>query len=143
MINTVHLDGTLGHNPEIREFSSGGCVYTFNFCHNINKKNQNGEWESEPNWFSAKLFMTQDQRVKVGAMSLKKGDRLLLSGQLRVEKYMSKEGQEKSKTYILVKSYRDISIPAFLNSAQAAVDNEVNKDVKETIEEEDENYMPF
>lgn len=92
-IATCVLVGNLTRDPEDRYTANGGVmVASFGLAVNRSRKLDNGEWEDVPNFFDVSVWDVQAQNVMA---SLRKGDRVIVQGELRWSKWKDKDGNDR------------------------------------------------
>lgn len=104
-INTYVISGNLTKDPELRATTSGTPVCNGSICYNSRRKGQSGDWEDAPNFFD---FVAFGKAAEVLARK-KKGDRIVLNGELTQRSWESKEGERRSKVELLVREFVDAS----------------------------------
>ena len=89
---SVTVVGHLGADPEFKKTPTGTPVTSFNLA-NTPRKQKNGEWvDGDTSWF--RVFVWNYDAAGT-AITLKKGDKVLVSGRLAVSTYTDKEGNER------------------------------------------------
>ena len=96
-INHVVVSGRLARDPEVRTAGSTQ-VAQFSVVNNWSKKNQNGQWEEQSNFFNCKAFGHIANSI---AKHLHKGSPITVEGELRFESW-EKDGQKRSAVCIMV-----------------------------------------
>lgn len=86
----VHFVGRLGSDPELRFTNGGKAVANFSFVVSRKWKDANGEWQEVPTWLNVSCWDKMGENV---AESLKKGDRVRVSGVLENRKYEDRDGE--------------------------------------------------
>jgi single-strand DNA-binding protein len=98
-INVCIVEGNLTGDPEIREMTSGKSVGEFCMAHNRRYRNPQGEMvEEEPMFVEVNIF---GQSVDFVKNNLRKGSRVLVQGNLRQDRWTSKDGQKRTKLYLV------------------------------------------
>ena len=88
----VTVIGNLGSDAEYRKTPTGTPVTSFNIA-NTPRKNKNGEWtDGETTWF--RVFVWNHEAAGV-ANTLRKGDKVIVTGKLQVSTFTDKEGAER------------------------------------------------
>lgn len=89
--------GNLGKDPQFQTSQDGRTDYTrLNVAWSESTKDRTGQWVDGPVvWVFATVFGNQAQNV---AQSLKKGDRVVLSGDLKAEEWQSDHGPQTTFT---------------------------------------------
>lgn len=97
-INTVTVSGNLTRDPELRSLPSGDSVCSLRIAHNSRRKDQgSGEWEDVPHYFNVSLWGGQGEWL---ANNVGKGDKVVVSGQLRWHEWKTKEGDNRQEVDI-------------------------------------------
>jgi len=93
----VTFTGNLGADAEFRKTPNGIPVATFNVC-NTPRKQINGEWtDGEPMWFRVFVW---NREASGTAVTLKKGDKVIVTGRFSKNTYTDKEGVERTSLEI-------------------------------------------
>lgn len=104
-INTYVISGNLTKDPELRATTSGTSVCNGSICYNSRRKGQSGEWEDVPNFFD---FVSFGKAAEVLARK-KKGDKIVINGELTQRSWEDKDGNRRSKVELLVREFVDAS----------------------------------
>lgn len=89
---TVTVIGNLGSDAEYRKTPTGTPVTSFNIA-NTPRKQKNGEWvDGDTTWF--RVFVWNHEAAGV-ANTLRKGDKVVVTGRLQVSTFTDKEGAER------------------------------------------------
>lgn len=87
----IELVGRLGADPELRFTPSGAAVASVNVAVQGRKKNGD-QWEDgETTWFRVTVWRQYAENL---AESLRKGDRVVVTGTVELRKYQNREGGE-------------------------------------------------
>jgi single-strand DNA-binding protein len=98
MSSLVHPNGRLTRDPELRFTSGGKAVAQFTVV-TSRRFNNNGTWEDkDTSFWDCTAFGEMAENI---CENLKKGDSVLVSGQMRQETW-EKDGQKKSAWRVLV-----------------------------------------
>lgn len=90
--STVTIIGNIIRDPELRYTPGGSGVVTFGVA--VNKRYQkNGEWTEETSFFNVSAWGQLGENV---AASVSKGDRVIVTGELKQRSYETKEGEKRS-----------------------------------------------
>ncbi len=95
MASALHLSGNLTKDPEIRYLGDGTAITTFSVA--VNRRWQDrtsGEWSESTSYFDVACWRDLAEHA---AMSLSKGDRVLVSGYLEQRTWTSTEGKMRSR----------------------------------------------
>jgi single-strand DNA-binding protein len=96
----ISVKGNLGSDPDLK-FSKNNTAYcNFSLAYTP-RKQVNGEWQDgETMWFKVVAFGTKAEAV---ADTFKKGDTVLVVGEMAQSTYTDKEGNEKTSMEITAK----------------------------------------
>lgn len=88
MSNVISLVGTLGRDAELKILASGQSILSFNVANNTGFGDK-----KKTTWYRVSLFGKRAE----GSLKnyLLKGQQVFISGELSVNEYKSKEGQDK------------------------------------------------
>lgn len=96
----IVLEGGLTRDPELAFAASGTAHVRFSVAVGSRQKNQDGTWGDGPSAFwDCVAFKGLAEHV---AESLHKGDRVIVVGTLKPEKYQAKDGTEKNVLKVMV-----------------------------------------
>lgn len=103
-LNKVTLIGTLGKDPEIRSFSSGGRIASFSVATSESWKDKStGEKKEKTEWH--RITVKNDALVGIVEKHLKKGMSIYLEGKLETRKWQDKDGYDRYTTEIVLVPY--------------------------------------
>ena len=97
-VNKTITIGTLGADPEVKQFSNGGSVTTISVATSeqwIDK--QTGEKREATEWHRISLYQKLGE---IAAHYLRKGSQVYIEGSLRTRKYQDQNGQDRYVTEI-------------------------------------------
>lgn len=92
-LNQVNLIGNLGANPESRTLPSGDTVVSFSIATSETYMDKSAEKKEITDWHRIELW---GGLAEVAMKYLQKGDMVYIEGKLRNERYIDKEGIERS-----------------------------------------------
>ena len=97
-VNKVILVGTLGADPEVKQFPNGGSITTVSIAtsEQWNDK-QTGEKREATEWHRV-IF--NNKLAEISAQYLRKGSQVYVEGSLRTRKYQDSQGVERYVTEI-------------------------------------------
>ena len=98
MRNSVMLIGRPGAEPEMKTFNNNK-IARFRIAVNESRKNANGEWVSDTQWFPIVAWGAVADRVE---KNVKKGKRIAIDGSLHNNEWTDDKGQRHSTTEIWV-----------------------------------------
>src|SRR6188472_1573213 len=90
--------GNLGRDPEMRYTPSGQAVTQFTVATNRNYRDQQGEWQSETEWFRVVVWGPQAERT---AERLRKGNKVYVEGRIQTRQWEDQQGQKRSTTELV------------------------------------------
>lgn len=97
-LNTCTESGRLGKAAELRYTTTGVAVVTFSIAVDERRKQPDGSYQDEANWFDCVMF---GKRAEALQPYLAKGTKLSLVGHLRQSTY-ERDGQKRSRVEIVV-----------------------------------------
>ena len=100
-LNQILLIGRAGTDPEMRYTPSGTPVTNFRLAVSNNRRDQNGEWTEDTEWFTVTAWERQAESVN---QYLAKGRRVFVDGRLSTRQYTSNSGE--ARTSLEVKAFR-------------------------------------
>lgn len=118
--------GNLGTDPQLQKTPYGKIVTTFNVA-NTPRKQTNNEWtDGETMWFRVFLW---GKDASTAAVSLKKGDKVFVSGRLNIQHWTDKEGRDRVTNEVTADAYGKVP-PAVAEAVteQPKVDEEPVED---------------
>ena len=98
MRNSVMLIGRPGAEPELKTFNSSKKA-RFNIAVNERRKNANGEWVDNTQWFPVVAWGNAAERVM---KIVQKGKQIALCGNLRNNEWTDDKGQRHSTTEVWI-----------------------------------------
>lgn len=90
----INMVGTLTADPELRFIPSGAAVATFTVATNKRAKNEAGEWENKESCFLRCTVWRQ--AAENVAETFTKGDKVMVSGELKQRSYTDKDGNNRT-----------------------------------------------
>ncbi len=97
-VNKVILIGSCGQDCEVRFTASGKPVANVSIATSSRKKNPQGEKVEETTWHKLIFF---DKLAEIAGQFLTKGTMIYVEGQIKHDKYMDKNGQERQSTNVI------------------------------------------
>lgn len=101
-MNKVILLGRLGKEPELKYTASGDAVCNFSIATGKSWKDKDGNKKDKTEWHSLVSWKKQAEIIN---QYFKKGDMILIEGELQTRSWDDKEGKKQYKTEILVSSF--------------------------------------
>jgi len=119
--NNVTLVGRLGKDPEVFRHGSKPPFATIQLATNKSWK-KDGQKYSKTEWhtviFNRKL-------AELAEKHLRKGEQVLVSGELASQKWLDKDGNKKTSTYVQAKELRFLTKKAQESEPDVTVDTDV------------------
>ena len=103
-VNKVIILGSLGKDPEVRNFQNGGKVVNLRVATSERYKDREGNQQERTEWHSVAIF--NEKLGEIAERYLKKGSQVYLEGQLETRKWTTNEGQERYSTEIVLRQFR-------------------------------------
>jgi single-strand DNA-binding protein len=134
--NQCLVIGNLGADPEVRGSAKSGSIVGFTIAENVqNFDEATQKYKTvHTNWFNITSFGQIAERSKT---HLKKGDRVIVQGKMRVSQYQDKSGEKRSGFEIIAD---EIALWKPLPSSQSNQERE-QSNVSNIIDLEDD--LPF
>jgi single-strand DNA-binding protein len=99
-INRVIITGNLTRDPEIRTLPSGTSVCELRVACNGRRRNADGTWEDDPNYFNVSVWGQQGENCK---RYLSKGRGVAIDGRLRWREWET-DGQKRQAVDIIAET---------------------------------------
>jgi len=101
----VFINGNLGNDAQVTNFSNGNAVIEFSIATNLFYTDKNGEAQQKTTWHDCKRFVTKVNDAFV--QKLAKGTSIVVAGNLKYEAYAKEVSKTKSfnikRAFIYVK----------------------------------------
>lgn len=97
-LNKCMIIGNLGRDPEMRYTPSGQAVTQFTVATNRNYRDQQGEWQSETEWFRVVVWGPQAERT---AERLRKGHKVYVEGRIQTRQWEDQTGNKRYTTELI------------------------------------------
>jgi len=103
-VNKVTLIGTLGRDPEVRTFASGGKVCNLRVATSERWKDKaSGERKERTEWHTVAIF--NEGLADTAAKYLRKGSKVYIEGQLETRKWQDQSGADRYSTEVVLRAY--------------------------------------
>jgi single-strand DNA-binding protein len=97
--NNITITGNLTRDPELRFTAGGAAVTDIGVAWNENRRNkETQEWENIPSYFDITCWFDLAENV---AATLRKGDRVVVTGNLKWESWQTGDGETRSKVKVI------------------------------------------
>jgi single-strand DNA-binding protein len=106
VINTVTVEGRIGQDPELKEVAGNRKVVNFSIC-NTEKYKKGNEVIEHKNWINVVAW---DHLATFVERSLKKGNKVVVSGRLRIRDFET-AGQKRHVTEIIANEVCSLAAP--------------------------------
>ena len=108
----ISVKGNVGSDPELK-FSKNNTAYANFSLAYTPRTNENGEWkDGETTWFRVTVFGAKAEAL---VDTVKKGDAVLVVGEMKQSTYTDKEGKERTSMEIAA---RDVGLVPRLQKTQ-------------------------
>src|SRR5262245_8634750 len=106
--NKVILVGNMTRDPQLSYLPSGTPVCEFGIATNRKWKGQDGQMKEETCFVDCRCFNRGAETIN---QYMTKGQAILVDGHLRLDQWESKEGQKRSKLYVVVDTFQFMGGP--------------------------------
>jgi single-strand DNA-binding protein len=100
-INRVIITGNLTRDPELNALPGGSSVCSLRVACNGRRKNNEGQWEDQPNYFDVTVWGAQGENC---AKFLTKGRPIAVDGRLQWREWQDKDGNKRQSVDIIAES---------------------------------------
>ena len=104
-LNKCMIIGNLGRDPEMRYTPGGQAVTQFSVATNRNYRDQQGEWQSETEWFRVVVWADQAERA---AEQLRKGNKVYVEGRLQTRQWEDQSGNKRYTTELVAQRVQSL-----------------------------------
>ena len=104
-VNMAVIAGRLVRDPELKATTGGTSVLEFSIAFNTSRKNQDGSYAEESNFIDCSVFGSFGETL---ARYMRKGMKVTVAGSLKQERWVSKDGQNRSRIRLRV---NDVELP--------------------------------
>lgn len=106
--NHVVIVGRLTRDAECRYTKGDRAVANFGVCWNNRRKDAKGDWADEPHYFDVTAWGKYAEDAR-----LRKGARVMVEGDLRLEQWEAADGTKRSRVRINAESVSLLQSPTF------------------------------
>jgi single-strand DNA-binding protein len=124
-VNKVILIGSCGQDCEVRFTASGKPVANVSIATSSRKKNPQGEKVEETTWHKLIFF---DKLAEIAGQFLTKGTMIYVEGQIKHDKYIDKNGQERQSTNVICQEMTVLKRGQEKNSVPEGAPKEIDED---------------
>lgn len=103
--NRVILAGNLTRDPQLSHLPSNTAVAEFGMAVNRKWRSQSGEMKEEVTFVDLRAYGKQAETLN---QYVTRGKPLLVEGRLKFDQWTNKEGQKRSKLYVIVENFQFI-----------------------------------
>lgn len=100
-MNKVIVIGNVGQDPKINRGSTGKRTAIFSVATTEKWKNANGQLQETTEWHN--VFVLAEHSANFTANYIRKGDHVLVEGQLQTKEFNDREGVSRKATSVVVK----------------------------------------
>lgn len=97
-VNSVHLVGNLGADPEVRTTQSGIHVANLRLATTERQKDRDGNWGDHTEWHRLVAF---GKTAENAGRFLQKGRQIYVEGRLRTRKWQAQDGSDRWSTEVV------------------------------------------
>lgn len=97
-LNQVTLIGSVGKDAEVKFFGETSQKASFSLATNKSFKDKNGVKQSETQWHNIELW---NEKAKFAGQYVKKGQLVMIIGEIQYDKFEDKEGKTQYRTKIV------------------------------------------
>jgi single-strand DNA-binding protein len=97
-LNQVTLIGSVGKDAEVKVFGENSQVAKFSVATNRSYKDKNGVKQTQTEWHNIEVWA---ETAKFAGTYVKKGNLVLVLGEIRYEKFDDKDGKPQQRTKIV------------------------------------------
>jgi len=131
------ISGRLGLDPELRYTNGGTPVVNLSVANNRSVKVSDAR-ETVADWFKITVF---GRDAEIIAQHAKKGSALVFNGRLQNEKWLDRNGVERTSTVLIASSFE--FLPSKKNGEAAANETAATKPVIPPGDDEEDEPIPF
>jgi len=102
----VVLVGNLGRDPEMRYSQNGTPITNLTLAVNRRRRGQDGQYQDETSWFRVTLFRQQAENANEW---LRKGNKVLVEGELSIRNFTNAEGVERTTVEINANTFMNLT----------------------------------
>ncbi len=102
----VVLVGNLGRDPEMRYSQNGTPITNFSMAVNRRKRQPDGSFQDETDWYRVSLFRQQAENA---AEWLRKGNKVLVEGELQIRAYTGQDGVERTSVDVIANTFLNLT----------------------------------
>lgn len=104
-INTVAISGNVTADPEVKYTASGTAITTFSVAvTRAHKDKQTNEWKNEVSYIEVKAFGQLAEKI---IRRYSKGNGVVVSGEIRQERWETQEGAKRSRVVVMANKVED------------------------------------
>lgn len=129
--NIIVIEGRLTKDPNFMKTKNGKSLCKFSIANN-RYYYINGSLQKEVYFFDLISWGYNAEKV---ASNLKKGSHVLVSGELRQNSYLTKEGNKRNSIYILALEIKNLSKKSLDNNGNIANNQTVSNIIEENTEQ--------
>lgn len=97
-LNSVHLIGRVGKDPEVRQFEGGNKVANFTLATDESYTDRNGQRQSATEWHNIVL---NGKLADIAGQYIRKGSMLYIGGKIRTRSWQDQSGNKHYQTEIV------------------------------------------
>jgi single-strand DNA-binding protein len=102
----IVLVGNIGRDPEMRYSQTGTPITNFTIAVNRRRRQPDGNYTDETDWYRVSLFRQQAENA---AEWLRKGNRVLVEGQLALRTFVGNDGIERTTAEVTADNFLNLT----------------------------------
>lgn len=138
-MNKVILIGRVGQEPESKSVGDS-TVTKFSLATSESYKNKSGEKVEDTTWHNIEIW---GKLAEVADKYVKKGDKLMVEGKIKVDQYEDKDGVKKTATKIRVESMEMLGGKQDSTTPKAEQAHTPKQEYSGPSSEDDSDKLPF
>lgn len=138
-MNKTIVIGNVGQDPKINRGNTGKRTAIFSVATSEKWKNAQGEPQESTEWHN--IFVLAEHAANFAANYIRKGDHVVVEGQLQTKEYTDRDGNNRKATSIVVKPMN-----GSVGLLKSANPNAAGTPIVEENSQDDQNYpdhIPF
>ena len=141
--NRVTILGRLGNDPETRNFPNGGKVVNLSLATSETwKDKQSGEKKERTEWHTVAIF--NEGIAGIAERFLKKGNDVLIEGQLETRKWKDQSGNDRYSTEVVIRPFGgSLTLVGGNGGGESGQRDEPKPQVNGTARYDDGDSIPF
>lgn len=107
-VNKAILIGRAGRDAEIRTLQDGRHILSFSLATSNTWKDKSGQKKENTDWH--RIIILNESLISAIGSYIKKGSKIYVEGRIETKKWVSKTGEDRQSTDIILRPYQGIII---------------------------------